>query len=867
MLVDVNDPSSDGNRRVIRDRQGATVLDNAQTKHTPDAIGPFHSEPDNHVDMRDFRRYRDAWLEYCSLGGDDRSCPATSSIKLDGGDNHPKKDLNWDGCVFDFNAPDPHVCPTTEGEYSRFDFNGDGTLARVAAPVPLNADGSPMSGGATSNLTDLQILQSQWDGDATRGEGWSASDLPSLMVSGDLEVHVDDFFAAGAHDVTVSVDNQSGQNPPDRTISTPGQSAIFTVPIPADGGSINVRAHATIDDKPVDSPVEHVDLDPGQDARVDACLAHVDLASSKPTLLADHVDSANITATVDLCGKADPVNVPVSFSVSPNGAASNPTIAPTDGHADPSGRVQATLTSGTDATTATVTATATLSDGTTLTGTLDVPILPIVHLYYRWVETLSDWHEQGSTVWANAPPDLPDCTSPQVTVDSCISNYHLDWTPNGVGGPGSALVAARVGHIDETSQGPLLTEQASSQGASHQSWALSPPADPSQVRNGQADASWALAANQANKLNAFKLSKVKFNRTGPTVSVTGLSEIGELGYVYDLHQTVTGTEYPSVLHAVSPWLALVPRGDGSAFQYAPDASRAIRTAAINPTTYQPYTYCGTTDRDLSTTFGYKVGSQSLYFNGATDLNRKPTFSPGDLPMPVGPGHFGAHVAFAAQVVVGNDVPDVQLPDCSQQHPPAPDLTTEQPGPFYEGRPVHFIDRSTDPDGDIESWAWDFGDGTTSDQRDPYHVFPDNGRYTVSLTVTDTTGLTTSISYVITIRNLPPEAALDDAVVTAGQDFTLSLRATDPSKIDKLALHYSVSSANPDWGAPITTSGPGGAFSLTVAALPVGTYPLVLTVTDKDGDSAVATATLDVVADAVRRCTATRAAARRGAARA
>ncbi len=39
-------------------------------------------------------------------------------------------------------------------------------------------------------------------------------------------------------------------------------------------------------------------------------------------------------------------------------------------------------------------------------------------------------------------------------------------------------------------------------------------------------------------------------------------------------------------------------------------------------------------------------------------------------------------------------------------------------------------------GTIESWVWDFGDGTSSDERIPTHLYKKNGEYTVTLTVTD-----------------------------------------------------------------------------------------------------------------------------------
>ena len=46
--------------------------------------------------------------------------------------------------------------------------------------------------------------------------------------------------------------------------------------------------------------------------------------------------------------------------------------------------------------------------------------------------------------------------------------------------------------------------------------------------------------------------------------------------------------------------------------------------------------------------------------------------------------------------------------------------------------VQFTDQSTNT---ITSWAWDFGDGTTSSEQNPVHIYQTPGTYTVSLTVT------------------------------------------------------------------------------------------------------------------------------------
>jgi len=52
--------------------------------------------------------------------------------------------------------------------------------------------------------------------------------------------------------------------------------------------------------------------------------------------------------------------------------------------------------------------------------------------------------------------------------------------------------------------------------------------------------------------------------------------------------------------------------------------------------------------------------------------------------------------------------------------------------------VSFSDRSTSHDG-ITSWLWDFGDGSTSSERNPSHLYVKDGRYDVTLTVTETDG--------------------------------------------------------------------------------------------------------------------------------
>jgi PKD repeat protein len=74
----------------------------------------------------------------------------------------------------------------------------------------------------------------------------------------------------------------------------------------------------------------------------------------------------------------------------------------------------------------------------------------------------------------------------------------------------------------------------------------------------------------------------------------------------------------------------------------------------------------------------------------------------------------------------------------------------------EGQPVSFTDSSTDPDGTVVGWLWDFGDFGSSADRNPTHTYLAAGSYSVTLRVTDNLGATGSVTHPITVApDLPP----------------------------------------------------------------------------------------------------------------
>jgi PKD repeat protein len=78
----------------------------------------------------------------------------------------------------------------------------------------------------------------------------------------------------------------------------------------------------------------------------------------------------------------------------------------------------------------------------------------------------------------------------------------------------------------------------------------------------------------------------------------------------------------------------------------------------------------------------------------------------------------------------------------------------------DGLTVTFTDQSYDPDGYIVTWLWDFGDGQTSGIPSPVHTYAVDGTYTVSLTVTDNEGASSTKSEVITVGTAPEMFVFD-----------------------------------------------------------------------------------------------------------
>ena len=78
----------------------------------------------------------------------------------------------------------------------------------------------------------------------------------------------------------------------------------------------------------------------------------------------------------------------------------------------------------------------------------------------------------------------------------------------------------------------------------------------------------------------------------------------------------------------------------------------------------------------------------------------------------------------------------------ENSPPVPVIKLKDGEYRYEvGETLAFDgSESSDPDGDALLFAWDFGDGTLSQEMEPKHSFQETGEYQVELVVTDTAGV-------------------------------------------------------------------------------------------------------------------------------
>jgi serine protease len=80
----------------------------------------------------------------------------------------------------------------------------------------------------------------------------------------------------------------------------------------------------------------------------------------------------------------------------------------------------------------------------------------------------------------------------------------------------------------------------------------------------------------------------------------------------------------------------------------------------------------------------------------------------------------------------------------------------------DGLTATFTDSSSDRNDDMVSWDWNFGDGAMSSDQNPVHTFAETGNYDVTLTVTDSEGLSSTETMMVSVSSVTIEAAVKRA---------------------------------------------------------------------------------------------------------
>lgn len=157
--------------------------------------------------------------------------------------------------------------------------------------------------------------------------------------------------------------------------------------------------------------------------------------------------------------------------------------------------------------------------------------------------------------------------------------------------------------------------------------------------------------------------------------------------------------------------------------------------------------------------------------------------------------------------------------------------------------VNFTDGSSDTDGNVVAWSWNFGDGSSSTKQNPSRTYTAAGTYTVTLMVTDDDGATGTVSKNVTVSSSTTNEA---PVIT-----NFSLANTSNPAMKRVQVSWSVTDSDGDLKTVetqltgsgtasavtnVSGSAASGVHELSVKKGSSGEYTVTLIVTDVAGNS-------------------------------
>jgi len=151
------------------------------------------------------------------------------------------------------------------------------------------------------------------------------------------------------------------------------------------------------------------------------------------------------------------------------------------------------------------------------------------------------------------------------------------------------------------------------------------------------------------------------------------------------------------------------------------------------------------------------------------------------------------------------------------NPPQADFSADN----QSGAPPLGVQFNNQSSGSISSYLWDFGDGSTSGDQSPYHVYGTPGSYVVSLTVTGPGGTSTSSQgNFVNVVYSPPTAGFAASNVTGVAPLAVSFADQSAGEITSRSWNFGDDSSSADvspshtyapgiYTVSLTVTGPGG----------------------------------------------------------
>lgn len=270
--------------------------------------------------------------------------------------------------------------------------------------------------------------------------------------------------------------------------------------------------------------------------------------------------------------------------------------------------------------------------------------------------------------------------------------------------------------------------------------------------------------------------------------------------------------------------ALVPAEDPDGFDFDTgwgfvQADLAVQAVGGNTGNVPPQAAFTSACTDLDCTFDAALSNDS----DGTIQSYAWTFGDGATGTGVNPGHSYAEEGTFTVTLTVTDDGNATGEATESVSVTAPNLgPTASFTPSCSGLTCNFTDTSTDPDGTVVGWSWNFGDGNTSTAQNPSHTYAAGGSYTVTLAATDNDGASSAAAEQnVTVTapvNTPPTAAF----TVSCTDLSCSFDGSDSFDNDGTIVSYA-------W-----SFGDGGSSSQqspTHVYAAADTYSVTLVVTD------------------------------------